>query len=181
MLGLDTVEEREVIHHIDTVFGILLTIVVFQSNLVLSFVKEIITPWPDVDTILLALLVTTAVSVWVVAVLRQSWLWKLTAWSMAFFLLLWEASMLVYTLTAIQTGVRMVRVPSPFILGVLMMASFFLSKRLVVDAYWRRLYAVAPKGVLIRALASYKAPTRRTVWLLMIVSCIILFFASIRP
>ncbi len=174
-----TAEEREVIHHVDSVFGILLAIAAFQSNLVFSFARELISPYPDIYIIVLAISLIAGIFCWLVAVLKQSWPLRLYAWHATLFLLLWEIVLLVYGTMSKQMGGEEVRVPSGVMMGIIFVSSYLFSRYLVVRAYWNRLQVVAPEGVEIGKLARYRPPVRWTTWAKLAISFAVLLAVSV--
>jgi len=145
-LSASTAEEREVIHHVDSVFGVLLAIVVFQSNLILTFIRDYAPEYLIISISSYALTLMLTVFLGLIGILRQSWSCKILAWYLTLFLLIWEVTALGLTSLQMEIHAESLGVPPSLIPAVALLLSSLLTSSLVCNAYERRLLLVAPKG-----------------------------------
>ena len=166
-----TADEREVIHHVDSAFGILLAIVVFQSNLIANLLRGSNSQRGEIFAIALSLLLIFAILNGLVGILKQSWPLKLLAWHITLTLLLWEFASLLVGVMPIQMSDILVFWRSGVPLVVLLLLSSMLTRSMVFRAYERRLHSVAPKGIEIEILRLHK---NGPLWVGVIVAIIML-------
>ena len=102
----DSDREREVIHHVDSMFGIVLVVVVLQYNLIVSRYLESSVPVDRSIVILLGSIVASTILCGSVGMLRQSWFLRTFAWWAVLYVLLYELTDLLLE----ATGLRLIMV-----------------------------------------------------------------------
>jgi hypothetical protein len=171
-------EEREVIHHVDTAFAILLTIMVFQSNVIIGFLQTPASPKGTVLAIELVFLLVFTILAWLVGILSEMWWMRLCAWQLGLTVLLWELASLFVGMGEIQTGTIMRLWQSGYPLAILWLLSSVLTRFLVFHAYERRLLSVASEGIQIGILRLWK---NVPLWIGLITFFLMLVMAAFYP
>jgi hypothetical protein len=148
--------ETEAIHHVDTTFGILLVIMVFESNLLLGFLQRSGSARGELLAVILACLVVGTILVGLVGILKQSWRERLLAWNATLALVLLEFASLLLGMIGIQFGIIITWGQFGILAAVLLLVSSLLTAYLVVEAYSCRLSAINPNGIQIAMLRHWK-------------------------
>jgi len=153
-LSEDSALEREVIHHVDSAYGILLVVVVLLFNIVFSSAVE---SGHAIEGTILTSLLAFVIMTGLLGVLRQSWRWKLYSWNVLFFILLAELEDCILTAIKTSYGITTTEWLESLLTGLLILPSSLLTRYLVFEAYYQRLFAVVPKGIQIEKLKLCRA------------------------
>lgn len=135
---------EEAVHHVDTILGLLVTIMVFLANITASR--------PDIQPIAsqlqatrLAIVIVVSIAFWVIGVLLQNWIAKSVAWfttAFAFFALV-EMVLLGYFILLYPTSLSSLFPLSPFFQRLFVFALMLVPLVLSVLFCWyvvRRAY-----------------------------------------
>jgi len=139
-------EEREAVHHVDSVFGILLAITVFQSNFIINLLRQPNSLRDVIALFFLASFLVFSVFAGLVGILKQSWPWKLFAWQITLFLFLIVYLMPLLTFLDVVTDEKLGLRIYGISFGFLFLSSSLFTRYLVASAYERRLALLPLKG-----------------------------------
>jgi len=156
MVASELSEEREAIHHVDSAFGIVLAITVFQSNLLISILGRPNTLKDVLGIFALAAALIFSVFAGLVGIFRQSWRWKLFAWNVTLFLFLYVFLMPLFMLLGFAMEIELGSKIHVSFFALLFLCSSLFTRYLVSDAYERRLLKIDPQGVQLAILRHWK-------------------------
>ena len=124
-------------------FGILLVVLIFWTNITLNFMQHYI---PDIAlraSILIASFLSLCILSGLVGILRQSWMWKIYAWWLTLGTLLAQIAVLLLFLVADYTKTQFPNWAIPASLVIAGIVSFVLNNVLVTSAYYLRLETIS--------------------------------------
>jgi hypothetical protein len=146
-LGGLTAKERDAIREIDSAFGILLTITIFQSNLVMRVFQDSGLLGGRYTASILALCVIFAILVGMLGLIRQSWRCKILGWALAWFLFLWEFAVVLLDMLWVRARIVVSSQQTGLIMALAMLGSSALTKILVCGEYRRRMNQASSCGI----------------------------------
>jgi hypothetical protein len=83
-------------HSIDSLLGIVLTLIIFEGSLLITHYVTFFSEGSMAFSFIIVILVVISVMAWIVGILLQNWQLKFMAWGLGLWLLLIELCMLLY-------------------------------------------------------------------------------------
>jgi len=135
--------KAEAIHQVDSVFGILLVVLILWTNISISVVQRYAPQNTLGFSVWMGLFVTLCILIGLHGILRQSWRSKIYAWWTTLASLLFQITFMALLFVAEYAKVQLPHWAIPAALVFACLVSFPLNNLLVTYAYYTRLEAVS--------------------------------------